>query len=94
LNIIVRKNRVLKAHIDERPSKKPRFDSEISENDALYEQRYSQLRAGALKLVSDDKTLGYIFNAYIKYNQLALGKERDGILIKGAMYLLIILNRR
>lgn len=81
LNFIVSKNRVLRSpstHTgEERPTKIRRRDQDTIDQEALFKKRYKQLRAGNLTCVGDenDKSLGYVYNEYIKYSQLALGKK-------------------
>lgn len=43
---------------------------------SLYQQRYQQLRSCRFKPVKGNTTLDYVYNEYIKFNQVALGKKK------------------
>lgn len=79
LNVIIRKNRMLRQD-DERPTKRRHVDDSLEQ---LYQTRFRKLRCGELTPNLDGhKTLDYVFNEYIQYNHIALGKNNEDF-IKG-----------
>ena len=74
---IVRKNRALRPSFYEPPSKKRRMSYEY-DIDAIYKQRWDKLRTGEYELAQagkdEDPAAVYMYNEYIRFNLIALGK--------------------
>ncbi|KAG2236645.1 hypothetical protein INT48_000200, partial [Thamnidium elegans] len=71
-NVLLRRNRMLRPHKDERPKKIRRISNTM---EPLYKERFQRLRDGQLEPVSGNTTLDYVYNEYIKFNRAALEKK-------------------
>lgn len=71
MNFIVRKNRILRSHEDERPNKLRRKNNDAV-TEELCREKYNTVRGGELIQVNDYKPLAYLYNEYVKYGQYAL----------------------
>lgn len=67
---------MLRPHKDERPKKIRRISNPM---EPLYKERFQRLREGQPESVSVNTTMDYVYNEYIKFNRIALGKEKDNI---------------